>query len=108
MPSLTLAGYYAIQKLDQKEILKMMCNHKLYKMNPNITSSGNCSICQNAIDEALNQLEASRKKGNFGKFVIDFQLMLETYKKLEKGIRVDPMTLNILVLGGVVNMFCQL
>ena len=28
-------------------------------------------------------------------------------QKLEKGIRVDPMTLNVLVLGGVVNILCQ-
>ena len=85
----------------------MTCNQKLCKRNSNITSSGNCSICQNAIDEALNQLEASRKKGNFRKVEIDFQLMLETHKKLENGIRVDPVALNVLVLGGVVNILCQ-
>ena len=33
--------------------------------------------------------------------------MLETHKKLEKGIRVDPTALNILVLGGIVNILCQ-
>ena len=66
----------------------MACNQKLCKRNSNITSSGNCSVCQNAIDEALNQLEASRKKGNFKKVEIDFQLMRETHKKLENGITV--------------------
>jgi len=96
-----------IEKKHLIQILKMPCNQKLCKRNSNITSSGNCSVCQNAIDEALKQLEASRKKGNFKKVDIDFKLMLDTHKKLENGIRVDPMTLNVLVLGGVVNILCQ-
>jgi uncharacterized protein YoxC len=33
--------------------------------------------------------------------------MIETHKKLEKGIMVDPGTLNVLVLGRIVNILCQ-
>ena len=83
----------------------MKCNQKLCKRN--VTSSGNCTICQNAIDKALNEIEASRKKPNFKKIEIDFKLMLETHQKLKQGIRVDPVTLNVLVLGGVLNILCE-
>ena len=85
----------------------MVCKQKLCKRKANTTSSGNCAVCQNAIDDALNKVEASRKKQNFERVDVDFQLMLETHKKLEKGIRVDPTALNILVLGGIVNILCQ-
>ena len=33
--------------------------------------------------------------------------MLETHQKLKQGIRVDPVTLNVLVLGGVLNILCE-
>jgi hypothetical protein len=52
-------------------------------------------------------MEASRKKPNFEKIEIDFKLMLETHQKLKQGIRVDPVTLNVLVLGGVLNILCE-
>ena len=40
----------------------MRCNQKLCKRNTNITSSGNCNICENAIEEAVKKMEKSRKK----------------------------------------------
>ena len=33
--------------------------------------------------------------------------MIETHKKLEQGVRVDPGTLNVLVLSGIVNILCR-
>ena len=80
----------------------MKCNQKLCKRN--VTSSGNCAVCQDAIEKALNEREATRKKPNFEKVEIDLKLMLETHQKLQQ---VDPVTLNVLVLGGVLNILCE-
>ena len=33
--------------------------------------------------------------------------MMETQKKLEQGAKVDPGTLNVLVLSGIINILCQ-
>ena len=72
-----------------------------------MTSSGNCAVCQNAIDDALNKIEALRKKPNLKKVEIYIKLMLVTHQKLLQGVRVDPVTLNVLVLGGVLNILCE-
>ena len=85
----------------------MKCIQKLCKRNTNITNSGNCTICQNAIDEAVKKFEQSKKNKHFEKVNVDLNLMIATHKKLEQGIRVDPGTLNVLVLGGIVNILCQ-
>ena len=85
----------------------MKCNQKLCKRNTNITTSGNCTICQNAIDEAVQKVEQSKKKTHFEKVNVDLNLMIASHKKLEQGISVDPGTLNVLMLGGIVNILCQ-
>ena len=83
-----------------------MCNQKLCKRHTNITSSGSCTICQNAIDEAVKKVEKSRKSKHFEEVDVDFNLMIQTHKKLEIRV-VDPGTLNVLVLGAIVNILCQ-
>jgi len=85
----------------------MKCSQKLCKRNSNITSSGNCAICQDAIDEAVKKFEQSKKKKQFEKVNVDLNLMITTHKKLEQGVKVDPGTLNVLMLGGIVNILCQ-
>ena len=97
--------HYKSKKINSD--LKMTCKQKLCKRTASITSSGNCSVCQNAIDEAVKKIEKTRKTKHFEKVDVDFNLMVETHKKLEQGIRVDPVTLNVLVLSGIMNILRQ-
>jgi copper chaperone CopZ len=99
--------FYHQKYLKLNSDFKMMCNQKLCKRISNITSSGNCNICENAIEEAIKKVDKSRKNKRFEKVDVDFNLMMETQKKLEKGAKVDPGTINVLVLSGIINILCQ-
>ena len=78
----------------------MKCTQKLCQRN----KQGSCKICQ---DEATKDFKATRKNVQFKQVNPDLKLMIETHKKLVEGIQVDPRIVNILVLGGVVNILSK-
>ena len=85
----------------------MKCKQKLCQRSKNILPSGSCTICQDVMDEATTKLEANKKIANFKKVDLDLKLMVETHNKLIQGTQVDPKTVNILVIGGVINILSQ-
>ena len=82
----------------------MKCSQKLCQRTKNISSSGNCNVCENVIETIKEKHETSNKKSNFEKVELDLKLMVDTHKKLISGSQVDPNVVNTLLLGGVVNI----
>ena len=70
-------------------------------------SSGNCNVCEDVVNEMKKKLEASRKKPNFDKVELDLKLMIDTHKKLVEGCKVDSTVVNVLIMGGIVNILSQ-
>ena len=85
----------------------MKCQQKLCQRTKKISTTGNCDVCQNVIEELTKKNETTKINSNFKKVEIDFKLMYETHKKLLNGSQVDPKVVNTLLLGGVVNILIQ-
>ena len=86
---------------------RMKCQQTLCQRTKKISTTGNCDVCQNVIEEIAKKNETTKKNSNFKKVEIDFKLMYETHKKLLNGGQVDPKVVNTLLLGGVVNILIQ-
>ena len=85
----------------------MKCKQKLCQRTRNICSSGNCNVCDDAIDEITKKFEAKKKKSNFDKVQFDMKLMVDTHRKLANGTKVESKVVNELLIGGVLNILSQ-
>ena len=85
----------------------MKCKQKLCQRTRNLCSSGNCNVCDDAINEITKKFEAKKKKSNFDKVQLDMELMIDTHKKLANGSKVESKVVNELLIAGVLNILSQ-
>ena len=82
----------------------MKCLQKLCQRTKNLQKGGNCNVCEDAIVSSTKALE----KGKVVKAVeTDLKLMISTHEKLVKGETVEKGVVNVLLLGGVINILNQ-
>ena len=87
---------------------KMKCSQKLCQRTKNISPSGNCNVCENVIDELTKKAkETLPKKRKFEKVELDLNMMIDIHKKLVDGIQIEPITVNALLLSGIINILNQ-
>ena len=84
----------------------MKCKQRLCNRTKNLETSGNCSVCDDAIQETIKNLEKNKKKIT-EKVELDIELMIKIHKKLVQGIPVDKDAVSNLLLGGVINILHQ-
>ena len=88
--------------------MTMTCKQKLCNRSKNISHSGNCNVCEDVVNNIMKkQNETSKKKTNFERVDLDLKMMIETHRKLVSGTPVDSTAVNVLLLGGIVNILNQ-
>ena len=92
-----------------RNLAKMKCQQRLCQRTKNICPSGNCHVCEDAVN-AIKEKEALKKKvkdKHFEKVALDMKTMVDTHKKLVKGEPVEQKALSELLLGGIINILSQ-
>ena len=85
----------------------MKCKQRLCQRTKNLSSEGNCNVCEDAIEEVKKSFEKKHKKKNNEHVVIDMKLMMEAQEKLSKGVPIDPKIVSRLLLSGIINIINQ-
>ena len=87
-------------------IYKMKCQQKLCQRTKNLKPSGNCNVCENAIVASTKTMENNPKK-LVEPVEMDLKLMISTHEKLLKGETLERDVVNVLLLGGIINILNQ-
>ena len=85
----------------------MKCSQKLYQRNKNINQNGNCNVCEEVITNSMKAHEKIDQNNTVQKVALDMKQMVDVHKKLTNGINIDPKDVNVLLLGGVINIISQ-
>ena len=85
----------------------MVCKQRSCQRNKNLKQSGYCNVCEEAITASNKAREKEQRNTVNNTVETDLKLMISTHEKLVKGEAIDKDVVNILVLGGVVNILGQ-
>jgi hypothetical protein len=82
----------------------MKCKQKLCARSKNLRQNGNCSICEDVLENAKNDHDRINKQKTVPKIEVDLKKMVEIHDKLSNGANIDPKVVSSLLLSGIVNI----
>ena len=85
----------------------MKCNQKLCQRTKNLRQTGNCSVCDDVIKNATESHKQIDLKKSVKTVQVDMKKMIDIHEKLSKGVNIDSKDVNVLVLGGIINIISQ-
>ena len=85
----------------------MKYHQKLCQRTKNLCKNGNCSVCDDVIKHATESHKQIDKKKSVKTVQVDMKKMIDVHEKLSKGVSIDPKDVNVLVLGGIINIISQ-
>ena len=84
----------------------MKCQQRSCQRNKNLKPSGNCNVCEEAI-EACKKAHEKQARKTATTVEADLNLMISTHEKLMKGEAINKDVISTLLLGGVINILSQ-
>ena len=85
----------------------MKCTQQLCQRTKNLCKNGNCSICDDVLKHATEYHKQIDKRKSVKTVQVDMKKMIDIHGKLSKGANIDTKDVNVLVLGGIINIISQ-
>ena len=85
----------------------MKCKQKLCSRSKNLSPNGNCSVCEEVLENARIAKDQTNKQKSVPKIEVDLKQMIDVHGKLSKGANIDPSVVSGLLLAGVINILGQ-
>ena len=85
----------------------MKCKQKLCARSKNLSTNGNCSVCEEVLENARIAKDQTIKHKSVPKIEVDLKQMIDVHGKLSKGANIDPSVVSGLLLAGVINILGQ-
>ena len=85
----------------------MKCKQKLCSRSKNLKQNGNCSVCEDVLENANAAHAKIDKNKTVPRVEVDLKQMVDFHKKLKNGENIDPKDVSALLLAGIINILGQ-
>ena len=85
----------------------MHCKQKLWPRSKNLSKNGNCSVCEDVLENSKAAHGHINKQKTVPRIEIDLKKMVEINDQLSKGANIDPKVVSGLLLSGIINILKQ-
>ena len=85
----------------------MHCKQKLCSRSKNLSKNGNCSVCEDVLENSKVAHANINKQKTVPRIEVDLKKMVEIHDQLSKGANIDPKVVSGLLLSGIINILKQ-